>query len=226
MGFKFGFRKNHQTDLRQRLRADLLLPEGVTLVSKEDIYTPDRSTLLLKAGQSVETDQLPKLIRFGVQPNQFHFEKRDTEGATSPMSPPAWPGRLNKNQKILVLEPDDKHRERMTDCLMTCGIPLSRIHPVRAGEHLAWAIKKYQPEMLFMTFPATPSMLDYHQLDELRTQKVLKRIVLMISAPMEGPKQQEALVEAARARGAEVIFKPIHRFAIKTLLTTSSTKSL
>ncbi|MBY0404817.1 MAG: hypothetical protein K2X66_13030 [Cyanobacteria bacterium] len=51
--------------------------EDVALVAKEDIYYKKGShtVLLMKSGQVVAVDLIPKLIKFGVTPQQFLLEK-------------------------------------------------------------------------------------------------------------------------------------------------------
>jgi hypothetical protein len=49
----------------------LPLPEGMALISKADVFTPDGSTLLLTAGQNVDSTLLGRLICFGIEPKHF-----------------------------------------------------------------------------------------------------------------------------------------------------------
>jgi hypothetical protein len=51
----------------------LPLPQGMALLSKSDVFTPDGSTLLLTAGQKVDGTLLGRLICFGIKPEHFTF---------------------------------------------------------------------------------------------------------------------------------------------------------
>lgn len=216
------------------------LPSGVVLVCQEDIYTTDGSVLVIGAGQAVSTELLPKLIQYGAKPSQFKFYEMDqdttewvplnvptqTPSAPSPSSeasdpqtamtaPQRWGSSVsaaNHQKHVLILEPNSKDMHRLTRCLLANGFYLGRIHPVTVRSHLDFTLEKYQPDIVFISSEGHDSL---QTLQSIQTAYPDTRLILM-----QDPEQASFNPAALQARqiDAEVLLKPIHRFAVQELV--------
>lgn len=97
--FKFGFNfgeekkaspfkvtpKNLATGSQLNGQAQSL--QNVTLIARQDIFSvvDDQQVLLVKAGTAVDPAMLEKLIRYGVQPNQFYIQRHASVSEESVM---------------------------------------------------------------------------------------------------------------------------------------------
>jgi hypothetical protein len=215
-------------------------------VAKEDIYYQKGShpVLLMKAGHSVETSSIPRLLKFGIRPEQFLLEEKpatqevfqDAVAALPPEArvmsgldgvelqpPPQFFQRGAKN-KILIQDSDDRSIKRLTDCLTACGIPLANIHPVPVLETLFWAVEKYQPQVLFLDF--TPYAFDSptrqslgKTMEQLKQYPCLQRILITTQLPPEQEGLRQEMLALGEYFGASVLFKPLNRFVLKEALT-------
>jgi hypothetical protein len=204
-----------------------ILPEGVSIICKEDIYfnKDGHYVLLIKAGQAIEERLIPKLIKFGVQPHQFELEVPPVEEEELPETKAMTPPSLSKifrspnREKILLMDPDEKSQKRLTDCLVACGVSLNNIHPVLVLDNLPWALNKYTPKILFLDFNLDPKRAGLGTLlKSLQNYPFLKHIIVTIPLPPEKEKLRKQLTELARNHGAHVIFKPVNRFILGNLI--------
>jgi hypothetical protein len=207
---------------------DRLLPEGVALVCNEDIYyhNGDRPILLLRAGQEVDEALIPKLINFGVTPNQFRIEGNENPVyGINPMSNPITSKVFGSKhqEKIVIMDPDERSSKRLSDCLKACGIPSDNIQPVLIPDNLHWTLQKYEPTILFMDFVLDPSHPGLGTiLKPLRDLSSLQKIIFTVDLPPEKKRLRQQITDLAASNQTSVLFKPINRFVLNNLLTLRS----
>jgi hypothetical protein len=230
----------------------LPLPPGVQLTSKHDIYNHDHSVLLIRAGQTVNAELLPKLLNFGVSPRDFSYvgtPANQAQASATPIALPLPAARMpvtrpethrelspevaafaaglqppltSPQRKILILDPDDRGIGRLTDCLVACGIPLHDIHPVRMVEHLTWAVRKYQPEMLFIDFNLGKGRHGFEVIRYIADSGLDPAVVLTLQLMPEKVALREKILAAAETLHASVLFKPINRYDLYRILQRES----
>jgi hypothetical protein len=240
-GFKRMTTATSQPDLGS-LDSGLPLPEGVSLVSRHDIYDANQTVLLMKGGTRVSRHLLAKLLGFGVSPNAFQFQ--DLEGKPlerqadllrqiaqkrlqspvkvepslrSGMHQEAPRQNFSVNQRVLILEPDEKTIERLTDCLLYNQFQLDHIHPVRSKERLDWALKKYRPDVVFVAFNLGEGAHGLETLRYLRSLSQTQKLVLTVEVPSGKPDIRRKLNKTVMYYNANILFKPINRYMLRDL---------
>ncbi|MDX2085489.1 MAG: hypothetical protein SFZ03_08885 [Candidatus Melainabacteria bacterium] len=274
------------SDAELRPHQPLPLPQGVELVSRRDIYSKDRTVLLLRAGQRVDRHVLPKLLSFGVTPEDFQYkacaedlprlpfaslsqkeEAVSASGVSSGMSvprqrqsssaiehqanvPPAlssqelaslamactspetnlsMPGlallrnlrskrALIEQQTVMILDPDERSNARLTDCLMACGVTYDHIHPVRLISQWQWAMAKYQPDFLFVSFDLQQGRHGLSVLEAATETHPTTRLILIADPKALKPDVQRRLTSLVAAYNSLILWKPIHRGQLAGLL--------
>jgi hypothetical protein len=206
------------------------------LVCTEDIYVPGQDVLLLKAGQVVQAGQIATLLKYGISPKQFRFEGDIPEGLALPphvlksahLDDPATIDKAldtraflrNCHKTIMVVDHDDRSLRRTIDNLLSCGVPLHKIHPIRVEAHLNWALEKYQPDLLMLDFAINGSWVYKHDLVQRvgSLHKAVNQVVLMVRDQSRSEGAREALNYLTQDMGIRVIYKPLHRAQLKPLL--------
>jgi hypothetical protein len=219
--------------------------EQFTLVAKEDIFytQEDVPVLLMKAGQGVDIHQVAKLIKFGVQPEQFILSEDPTstlphnifEAITDSLSKDAeitsdgLPGKplyfqKGAKDKILILDSDERSIKRLSDCLKGYGIPLVNLHPLTNSQHLFWAVERYEPHILFIDF--NPYLQNKSQLASLpetmmtlKSYPFIREVVLTAFLRPDQEEVRQDLQNLAKYYGAKVLLKPVNRFALSDVLS-------
>lgn len=235
----------NQVLMADPVAAEKKVEPSLTLVSKEDIYyrKGNHPVLLMKAGQEVQVELIPKLLKFGIQPEQFLMApKSDLDSALLTaalpearrmMTPPsAYSGSsVVRNspwarKTFAVYEPDDRCMKRVLDCLTLYGIPNGNVHPVVRQDHLMRTLEKNQPEVLLYDFvldPDSPAITKTIQ--ALRRYDSLQCLILMMHVPSQKDSLRQEVMELVKANHASVLFKPINRFQLSEELTSSLANS-
>lgn len=230
-------------DAESVLLQDQALANGITLVTKEDIYyrKGSHSVLLMKAGQKVQAALIPKLIKFGITPEQFSFEDPAVmalfETALDAHRPyqmmsgdvddtPTLLNRKSGRDKILIFDTDERCLKRLTDCLSACGIPSDNIHPVPLSVHLEWALEKYRPEVVFLDFvPYSAGSREQpnvnHLMELIGRYDFLEQVVLTTTISSEKESLRQEMEALAAHHNVKLLFKPINRFTVSEVLSAS-----
>lgn len=134
------------------------LPPGKTLPSPQDLYDPNRATLLIKQGHPVDRSLLEKLIQFGVQPSSPEVSTGQKRmilphglQMPAPAEPTAWSRRLER--KVLVVEPDVRSCRKILAQLMAGQVVApQRLVTVPAVSLLERAIRQLHPTDLVLSW--------------------------------------------------------------------------
>ncbi len=251
----FGWKRNRPEPVALHgNHAGKVLPDGVQLVAREDIFSNRgaQAVLLLRAGMVVEEDLLPKLIRHGAGPDQFVLKETGTpkysqEGVfrqefmesvpdletpvageevaelpasrINPMTDPAQIRSCEQSRnRIIIAESDERSLKRLMDTLFASGVRLADMHTVRLPDQLEWAMNKYRPAILFLDESMHPVTSVFPRLQAIREKFGTEQIALTVNILPDDEDHREALLEKAERLGIELIFKPVNRFALVSIL--------
>jgi len=244
----FGFIRPNNPDLKAKPAA--AQPDAI-LVCKEDIYRENRGMepiLLVRKGYEVKPEELPRFIRNGARPQQFHFKPgagQDTQrtlpipaipprnanpvnkGSSIPIAPPAEPGgnrayTARNRHKALILEQDPKSMKRLIDCLFICGLQLDRIHPVRVTEHLGWALNKYRPHILVVDYHLQGGHNGLEAITSLQKLPGVEKAILTLAPhPILSEAENRFIEEFCREKNIKILSKPVSRHSLNRILQDS-----
>jgi hypothetical protein len=245
--FRFFHQRNREVSPAAK-PAHALLPAG-TLVSKEDIYRENKGMtpiLLLRKGLEVSPDELPRLIRNGARAHQFLFKPAESHEVATLPSPASLPHQLKSHRRhdlieelrptpplayqplaadplqkkrVLILEPDQKSLKRLIDCLFICGTSLDRIHTVRIQDHLAWALDKYQPQILIVDYALPNQKTGLELLANFTALPGIEKIIFTLApdAPLTAA-EIETLETFCPEKNIRILKKPVSRFTVSRIL--------
>jgi hypothetical protein len=237
----FGFIRQRNRELEKSAPA---AQSAAILVSKEDIYRENRGMepiLLLRKGYEVSQEELPRFIRNGARPNQFHVKQGlplephqsipipssrpqaqpspARKGTSSSIGVPGLPLKTKNRHKVLILDADQKSMKRLIDCLFICGTSLDRIHPVRLAEHLPWAIDKHQPQILIVDYHLSGPYTGLEVLVALQQPVGIQQVILTISPRPTLTEDEHRLIQHfCRENNIKILRKPVDRHTLNRLL--------
>lgn len=131
-------------------------------------------------------------------------------------TPPSHPPMGRHQQEVLILESDPKQMKRLIDCLFVCGFDLNRIHPLRISNHLSWALRRHQPDVLIADYKL---FMAENREGELSPENTPPRIIITTDANAAPFDLHQLQWPAHEDQIVQVLPKPISRFAVKRLLT-------
>lgn len=214
------------------------------LVSSEDIYRFDRGLepiLLLRKGFELTPEELPRFLKSGAQPHQFHYKHTGHSLAKAPVNTQDIRRqhgmgnsilnpfkRLQKSTQIpykqaLIIEPDHKHMKRLVDCLFVCGIPLDQIHPVRVISSVPWAVEKYRPQILVANYELSNPIDGLSLLQIFAGLSFVETLILITPPHIDlSDEEQVALQRINQNKRIKLLTRPVNRFDLQLLLNEAN----
>jgi hypothetical protein len=117
------------------------------------------------------------------------------------------------------MDTQPKSLKRTVDCLFKCGFSLDRIHPVRVADYFHWAIKKYDPDLLMVSYTQTGSLTGLDLLVSLPNLSAIQTVILLLSDTTDiSPVEMQLIVDTCEEKKIKIVSKPVSRFVLKDLL--------
>lgn len=233
---------NEYGDHDTALMDEFTLPEGLELVAKSDIFSrqSEGHVLLMRQGNVVAPQALPKLIRHGADPSQFVFREKETltlEKAPHTTLPdglsrhashidhteePA--GHQADNARIVMIIPNEDRLEKTLTLLDMSGVKLSDVQCSANASQLIPFVQHHEPSILIVDEDAHPMTSMVPKLNALKRAYHIQHVILTVSKQDEetdhefGPISRDKIIEQAEASGIEVVYKPYNVFGLSRML--------